>query len=225
MKPFTMNQKRAVFMDVMDYADNPAYRIALNEAAALERLDVVYRALVALLYNYVPSSGHPGGSISSGRAVSHLLYKTMQYDFSHPQEDSADIISYAAGHKALGLYAMWALRNECVRIGDPEFLPVNENQQLRLEDLLGFRHNCKQGTPLFTKFHSKPLGGHPEPTTPFVRTSTGASGVGLAAAVGLALAAADAYDLLYNRRAGCPAWLWRSGSVGYPCKPVPRIMR
>ncbi len=193
MKPFTMNQKRAVFMDVTDYADNPTYRIALNEAAALERLDVVYRALVALLYNYVPSSGHPGGSISSGRAVSHLLYKTMQYDFSHPQEDSADIISYAAGHKALGLYAMWALRNECVRIGDPEFLPVNENQQLRLEDLLGFRHNCKQGTPLFTKFHSKPLGGHPEPTTPFVRTSTGASGVGLAAAVGLALAAADAY--------------------------------
>ena len=159
----------------------------------MERLDVVYRALVALLYNYVPTSGHPGGSISSGRAVSHLLYKTMLYDFSRPQEEAADIISYAAGHKALGLYAMWALRNECVRIGAPELLPVNQTQQLRLEDLLGFRHNSKQGTPLFTKFHSKPLGGHPEPLVPFVRTSTGASGVGLASAVGLALAAADAY--------------------------------
>lgn len=193
MKPFTMNQKRAVFVDVTDQAANPAYRIALNEAAALERLDVVYRALVALLYNYVPTSGHPGGSISSGRAVSHLLYKTMLYDFSNPQDDTADVISYAAGHKALGLYAMWALRNECVRIGAPELLPVNEAQQLRLEDLLGFRHNSKQGTPLFTKFHAKPLGGHPEPLVPFVRTSTGASGVGLAAAVGLALAAADAY--------------------------------
>ena len=193
MKPFTMNQKRAVFVDATDYAANPTYKIALNEAAVLERLDVVYRALVALLYNYVPTSGHPGGSISSGRAVSHLLYKTMLYDFSRPQEEAADIISYAAGHKALGLYAMWALRNECVRIGAPELLPVNQTQQLRLEDLLGFRHNSKQGTPLFTKFHSKPLGGHPEPLVPFVRTSTGASGVGLASAVGLALAAADAY--------------------------------
>ncbi len=193
MKPFTMNQKRAVFVDVTDYAENPAYRIALNEAAILERLDVVYRALIALLYNYVPSSGHPGGSISSGRMVSHLLYKTMLYDFSHPQEDAADIISYAAGHKALGLYAMWALRNECVRMDAPEMLPASEAQQLRLEDLLGLRHNVKQGTPLFTKFHAKPLGGHPEPITPFVRTSTGASGVGLASAVGLALAAADAY--------------------------------
>ena len=193
MKPFTMNAKRAVFVDVTDYTDNPAYRMDLNEAAVLERLDVVYRALVALLYNYVPSSGHPGGSISSGRMVSHLLYKSMLYDFSHPHEPSADIISYAAGHKALGLYAMWALRNECVRIATPEFLPASEAQQLRLEDLLGVRHNVKQNTPLFTKFHTKALGGHPEPSTPFVHTSTGASGVGLASAVGLALAAADAY--------------------------------
>lgn len=193
MKPFTINKKRAVYVDVTDYADNAAYRIALNEAAVLERLDVVYRALVSLLYNYVPSSGHPGGSISSGRFVSHLLYKTMQYNFTHPQEESADIISYAAGHKALGLYALWALRNECVRMESPEMLPASEAQQLRLEDLLGVRHNIKQNTPLFTKFHAKPLGGHPEPITPFVRTSTGASGVGLASAVGLALAAADVY--------------------------------
>ena len=193
MKPFALNRKRAIFVDVTDYADNPTYRIALNEAAALERLDVVYRALVALLYNYVPSSGHPGGSISSGRLVSHLLYKTMLYDFSCPHNDAADIISYAAGHKALGLYAMWALRNECVRLGAPEMLPASEVQQLRLEDLLGFRHNIKQSTPLFTQFHSKALGGHPEPMVPFVRTSTGASGVGLAGAVGLAFAAADAY--------------------------------
>ncbi len=193
MKPFLMNQKRAEFWDVTEVADNPNYRIAINEAAILERMDVVYRALVSLLYNFVPSSGHPGGSISSGRFVSHLLYKTMWYDFSHPQEDSADIISYAAGHKALGLYAAWALRNECVRIAAPELLPATEAQQLRLEDLLGVRHNRKQGTPLFTQFQAKPLGGHPEPITPFVRTSTGASGVGLASAVGLALAAADTY--------------------------------
>ena len=89
-----MNQKRAEFWDVTEVAENATYRIGINEAAVLERLDVVYRALVSLLYNYVPSSGHPGGSISSGRFVSHLLYKTMWYDFSRPQEDSADINTF-----------------------------------------------------------------------------------------------------------------------------------
>ncbi len=193
MKPFTLNQKRSVYIDVADYVDNPSYKIALNEAAVLERLDVVYRCLCALLYNFVPSSGHPGGSISSGRLVSHLIFKNLVYQFSNPNEDSADIVSYAAGHKALGMYALWALRNECVRIGAPELLPASETQQLRLEDLLGFRRNKAQHTPLFTKFHAKSLGGHPEPGTPFVRVCTGASGVGVGSCVGLALAAADAY--------------------------------
>ena len=51
---------------------------------------------------------------------------------------TADIISYAAGHKALGLYAMWALRNEVVRQTHPQLLP-EVRQQMRLEDLLGFQ--------------------------------------------------------------------------------------
>ena len=33
-----------------------------------------------------------------------------------PTREDADIVSYAAGHKALGLYALWALRNEVARI-------------------------------------------------------------------------------------------------------------
>mgnify|MGYP002854757019 CR=1 FL=1 len=193
--PFMWNQKRAVYKNVTEVAQNPAYRMNLNEAAVLERLDVIYRTLCAILYNFVPSSGHPGGSISSGRFVSYLIYKNLAYNFSAPHEESADIISYAAGHKALGMYAMWALRNECVRIGEPELLPVREDQQLRLEDLLGFRHNVVQQTPLFTKFHSKPLGGHPESSTPFVRLCTGASGVGVASSVGLAVAVADTYGV------------------------------
>ena len=40
----------------------------------------------------------------------------MDYDIALPDRDDADIISYAAGHKALGLYALWALRNEIVRV-------------------------------------------------------------------------------------------------------------
>ena len=191
-KKFELGKKRAFFVNIADELKKQGV-LSTQEEASLTKLDVAYRTLVAILFNYVPTSGHPGGSISSGRLVEHLLYKEMAYELKNPHRDDADIISYAAGHKALGLYAMWALRNECARIADPKLLPAKKEWQLRLEDLLGFRHNSVQNTPLFKKFHAKPLGGHPEPLVPFVRTSTGASGVGDGSAVGLALAAADAY--------------------------------
>ena len=70
--------------------------------------------------------------------MQRLLFDVMDYDLARPQRRDADIISYAAGHKALGLYAMWALRNEIARIGAPELLPLQERFQFRLEDLLGF---------------------------------------------------------------------------------------
>ena len=163
------------------------------DAKAFEAVDAIYRSLCAMMYNYVPTSGHPGGSISSGRFVSALLFDAMDYDFSDPLSEKADIISYAAGHKALGLYAMWALRNEIMRIGAPALLPVDTKLQLRLEDLLGFRRNPAGPAPLARTFDTKALDGHPTPATPFVKLSTGASGVGLASSIGLAFAAADLY--------------------------------
>jgi transketolase len=164
--------------------------LAIEEVHAFEQLDAAYRALCAMLYNYAPMSGHPGGSISSGRFVSMLLFDAMDYDFRHPDREDADVISYAAGHKALGLYAMWALRNEIMRIAAPELLPPAEDQ-LRLEDLLGFRRNPKNDSPLFRAIGARALDGHPTPATPFVKLSTGASGVGMASSLGLALALAD----------------------------------
>ena len=179
---------------------NAADRIAEEgeplDAATLdhyETLDLVYRTLCAVMYNYAPLSGHPGGSISSGRFVSRLLFDVMDYDLARPGRPDADIISYAAGHKALGLYAMWALRNEVARIAAPDLLPTDERFQLRLEDLLGFRRNPVSTTPLLKQFHAKPLDGHPTPATPFVRIATGASGVGIPASFGLAWGAADLY--------------------------------
>jgi transketolase len=141
------------------------------------------------MFNHA-SSGHPGGSVSSGRIVESLLFKQMNYDISNPMDRTADIISYAAGHKALGLYAMWACRNEVIRQVNPEQLP-EVRQQLRLEDLLGFRKNPITRTPLFRQFGTKPLDGHPTPQTPFVWLATGPSGVGVAASVGLALTLKD----------------------------------
>ena len=92
----------------------------------------------------------------------------------------------------MGLYAMWALRNEIARMAAPELLP-RPTRRLRLEDLLGFRRNPITTTPLFRRFSAKALDGHPTPATPFVRLSTGASGVGVATRLGLAFGARDYY--------------------------------
>nr|HPM41095.1 hypothetical protein [bacterium] len=189
---FELGPRRGIYADVSEEMKKVA-PLSDEEVAHLEKFDLIYRSLCALLYNYVPTSGHPGGSISSGRFVAGILYDSMDYDPSDPDRADSDICSYAAGHKALGLYAMWALRNEVMRIAAPELLPRDERMQLRLEDLLGFRRNPVSKTPLFAKFKSKALDGHPTPATPYVRLSTGASGVGIATSLGLAFGAVDRY--------------------------------
>ena len=185
---FSLNLKdRGTEYISIDPSDCPG--LPAEDKDSLEFLDLCYRTLCAVMFNHA-SSGHPGGSVSSGRIVESLIFNQMNYDISNPMDRTADIISYAAGHKALGLYAMWACRNEIVRQLDRGQLP-EVRQQLRLEDLLGFRKNPITKTPLFLEFNAKPLDGHPTPQTPFVWLSTGPSGVGVAGSVGLALSLKD----------------------------------
>lgn len=185
--------RRGILLDARELAERDGAPAETATIANFEAFDLVYRSLCAVMFNFVPLSGHPGGSISSGRFVQALLFGTLEYDLADPDRPDADVISYAAGHKALGLYALWALRNEVARIAAPELLAGSPAKQLRLEDLLGFRRNPNTATPLFTRFGARALDGHPTPGTPFVRLSTGASGVGLPASLGLAWAAADTY--------------------------------
>jgi transketolase len=185
--------RRGIYINAADRLADEGEPLDESTIQDCDTFDLIYRTLCAVMFNYAPLSGHPGGSISSGRFVQRLLFDVMDYDLSHPQRRDADIISYAAGHKALGLYAIWALRNEIARIAAPELLPQHEHLQLRLEDLLGFRRNPTARTPLIKHFRSKPLDGHPTPATPFVRLCTGASGIGIPASFGLAWAAADMY--------------------------------
>jgi transketolase len=185
--------RRGIYVDISKKMEAKGNRLSAGDQKHFETFDLIYRSLCALLYNYVPTSGHPGGSISSGRFVEGILFEAMDYDVSNPDREDADLISYAAGHKVLGLYSMWALRNEVIRLGAPQLLPKEARYQLRLEDLLGFRRNPITQTPLFSRFSSKPLDGHPTPATPFLRLSTGASGVGLASSFGLAFGAMDFY--------------------------------
>ena len=184
-------KKQGVYCKVEDLLQEQSFQLSQTEIHSLNKLDTVYRALCAILYNFA-QTGHPGGSISSGRIVQNLLFNQMSYDFKNPDEESADIISYAAGHKALGLYALWALRNEIVKNYAPEIL-ASEDRQIRLEDLLGFRKSPANNSKLFKEFNSKSLDGHPEPLTPFVKLATGASGIGFGASVGLAFGAALTY--------------------------------
>ncbi|MFQ5511147.1 MAG: hypothetical protein ACE5EO_04795 [Candidatus Krumholzibacteriia bacterium] len=190
---FTLGPRRGAYIDIRDEVNTAGNPLAADDVEVLETFDLVYRSLCAALYNYVPMSGHPGGSISSGRFVSGILFDSMDYDVSSPDREDADMVSYAAGHKALGLYAMWALRNEMMLIGAPELVPEDVRFQLRIEDLLGFRRNPTAATPLFREFNAKALDGHPTPGTPFVRLATGASGVGMGTSLGLAWGAADYY--------------------------------
>lgn len=192
-KPFHLEPRRAQYFNITDILKESGFKLAEQDRKHFEAIDLAYRTLCGILYNFVPTSGHPGGSISSGRIVEALLYSSMAYDFLNPNAEEADLVVYAAGHKAMGLYAMWALRNELVRIHRRELLPET-NLQLRLEDLLGFRRNPTNETPLYHEYHARPLDGHPTPATPFVRIATGASGVGVPAALGLAFAALDTYS-------------------------------
>ncbi len=191
--PFSLGPRRAVYINIAEKLASQPGPLDPATIRHFEAFDLVYRTLCAVMYNYAPLSGHPGGSISSGRIVSRLLFAAMDYDLKDPNRTDADILSYAAGHKALGMYAMWALRNEVARIAAPDLLPKEENLRLRLEDLLGFRRNPTSASPLFRKFGAKALDGHPTPATPFVRLSTGASGVGVPASLGLAWGAADMF--------------------------------
>ncbi|MCC7159593.1 MAG: hypothetical protein IT281_08650, partial [Ignavibacteria bacterium] len=188
-RPFCFGPRRGKYYNVNDIIakEKP---LSDDEVKRFEKLDVIYRTLCAVLYNFVPTSGHPGGSISSGRFVSSIIYNVLDLDIKDPFRDDSDMLVYAAGHKALGLYAMWALRNEVVRAFNSEALP-DEKFQMRLEDLLGFRRNPVNTLPLFAKFNAKALDGHPTPATPHVKIATGASGVGVSASFGLALGAID----------------------------------
>ncbi len=179
--------RRAVWLEV-DQADPRL--VDADALSHLEHVDLVYRALVAIQFNF-SQSGHPGGSVSAGRIMTAALFDTMDYDLGDPNRDDQDLLCFAAGHKATGLYAMWALRDELARIAVPSLLPSEDRLRLKWEDLLGFRRNPTHPTPLFRSFGAKALDGHPTPMTPFIRIATGPSGVGMGASIGLAFAAAD----------------------------------
>jgi len=164
-----------------------------EEFKIVERMFTAYRAIVIMLFNYA-QSGHPGGSISAGRVILNLmLNENSKFDITDLDRPDSDVIGFAAGHKALGLYSFLGLLFEIVKLKDPK-LYNSIGRKMRFEDLLGFRKNAVTELPLLQKFNSKRLDGHPTPETPGVVLATGASGVGLGAFGGYAFAKREFYD-------------------------------
>jgi len=63
---FSFGPRRSVYLDITEAMKTGESPLSAQDLAHFETHDLIYRSLCALLYNYVPTSGHPGGSISSG---------------------------------------------------------------------------------------------------------------------------------------------------------------
>ena len=64
-----LGQRRAVWLDVTESGKELIDSVEKDKVEHLEGIDMLYRTLCGVLFNFVPTSGHPGGSISSGRMV------------------------------------------------------------------------------------------------------------------------------------------------------------
>jgi len=105
-------------------------------------------------------SGHPGGSLSAVEILVSLYFYKMRHDPKNPNWVDRDRFVLSKGHAAPVLYSTLA---------EAGYLPLDELKTLR-------------------KINSR-LQGHPDRKVPGVEYAGGSLGIGLSAAIGMALAA------------------------------------
>lgn len=129
-----------------------------SKRAHMEDLCKTFRQdVVRVLYD--KQTGHPGGSLSVCEILTALYFHAARIDARDPQQASRDRIILSKGHAAPMLYRVLAEKG---------FFPVSEMNTLR-------------------DFETR-LQGHPSAKdTPGVELSTGPLGLGLSAALGMAL--------------------------------------
>lgn len=131
-----------------------------NRKAELAGLAKEFRIEVIRTLHDV-QTGHPGGSLSATEILVALYFEVMRIDPTHPQLLHRDRFVLSKGHAAPMLYTVLAHRG---------YFPVEEIKTLR-------------------QINSR-LQGHPcAHKTPGVELSTGPLGLGVSAALGMALAA------------------------------------
>jgi transketolase len=110
---------------------------------------------------YLAGSGHPGGSLSAVEILTVLIHKMMRLDPRDPRWEDRDRLVLSKGHAASALYGA-----------------LIERGLLPREEMKGFRNIGGK------------LQGHPNMLkVPGVDMSTGSLGMGLSAALGMALGA------------------------------------
>lgn len=134
--------------------------VPAEEIARLE--DVARRIRVEVIRSvHHARAGHIGGPLSAAEVLAALYFRVMRIRPDEPGWPDRDRFVLSKGHSAIGLYATLALRG---------YLPLVE---LLTFDAAGSR-----------------LQGHPDMTAlPGIDMSSGSLGVGISAAVGMALGA------------------------------------
>ncbi len=133
------------------------------DAAELDRLrEVARRIRVEVVRNvYIAKAGHLGGPLSAADMLAALYFHVLRIRPDEPGWPDRDRFVLSKGHSSIGLYAAMALRG---------YFPVEE-------------------LATFDAAHSR-LQGHPDMTRlPGLDMSTGSLGMGISAAMGMALGA------------------------------------
>ncbi len=136
---------------------------APTDAAELDRLrEVARRIRVEVVRSvYIAKAGHLGGPLSAADMLAALYFRVLRIRPDEPGWPDRDRFVLSKGHSSIGLYAAMALRG---------YFPVEE-------------------LATFDAAHSR-LQGHPDMTRlPGLDMSTGSLGMGISAAMGMALGA------------------------------------
>lgn len=161
----------ARYIDLRDLELPARPEIDLNK---LNRLADIARGLLFAAVE-AAQSGHPGGSSAKvEQLLTLLLGEILAFDAINPKNPGRDRLIWSAGHCTPLLHAVNALIYECLRRAGRQFAPAVV-QPVFPEDLIRFRHT--DGPQ-----------GHVESYYPLADACTGASGHGLSAAGGMAIA-------------------------------------
>ena len=142
---------------------SPATRDGVADPAEIARLEEMARRIRVEVVKAVNQAraGHLGGPLSAADMLAALYFRVLRIRPEEPRWPDRDRFVLSKGHSSIGLYAAMALRG---------YFPVEE-------------------LATFDAAHSR-LQGHPDMTRlPGLDMSTGSLGMGISAAMGMALGA------------------------------------
>jgi len=157
------------------YLNLRGLKLSPIEEIDLERAENLARVIRGLAFAAIESisSGHPGGSSSKVEQIlSLLLSGEMAFDPLEPNHPGRDRLVWSAGHCTPLFHSVLSLIYECLKRSGEEF-DIKKTEAFYPQCLARFRR-CDGPT------------GHVEANYPLSDSSTGSSGHGFSAALGLA---------------------------------------